>query len=562
MFTDSNLEVGLSVLIKNLTIMSSAHKKQKHKYKHPKHQIGSAKGVETLYRNAYRAELDLIALATTKSNIMISINGFIVSALIISGGFVDVSNPRLLGPATVFLFSSALSIYFALLSASPDTTPVYLKIIRWLNRVFHVDRSQRSLAKDSNILIYENRAKLSKPEYLQQMHKLVSNQERVYETMSDQLYWLGGMADRKFKLLKTSYAILRWGIICSVLLFLAIKVNDYFHDNPSDVAITQTQAPKTKPLSPESAGTKSVEALSPLRFKGIYEASAAQQLPDGTLLVLEDESDYAFNLVTLNKQGEAFEDDTQDARLVDSFKRKLNDLEGIAMDSNGEVYATTSFSRTAKGKRVQSREQLIRFRIEKNKLVSGSAYMDFGDFLRNSDIFDHLRKVNGGEKVSRKNINIEALSFDANKQQLLFGFREPLVQGKSMIVRMQNPDEVFSNQSNPKLSEDISLLDLDGGGIRALTYDSHLDAYLIANEVKNHKGKWRAKLWLWSGESEDLPQALNIPAVEAMKNIEAISSVVIDGAPKIILLSDDGNRKKKKPAHYLILDYEQLGVNE
>lgn len=50
--------------------------------------LGSAKGVETMFRNAFRAELELIALAATKANIMISLNGFIVSALMISGAFI------------------------------------------------------------------------------------------------------------------------------------------------------------------------------------------------------------------------------------------------------------------------------------------------------------------------------------------------------------------------------------------------------------------------------------------------------------------------------------------
>ena len=46
-----------------------------------------------------------------------------------------------------------------------------------------------------------------------------------------------------------------------------------------------------------------------------------------------------------------------------------------------------------------------------------------------------------------------------------------------------------------------------------------------------------------------------------MKNIEAITPVVVNGVPKVLLLSDDGERNKKKPAHYLLLDYKQLSLN-
>lgn len=533
--------------------MSVNRRKNKSKKISSKSRIGSGKGIETLYRNAYRAELDLISLATTKSNIMISINGFIVSALIISGGFIDVSKPLLLGPATIFLFSSAISIYFALLAASPDTTPVYSKIGAWFSSISHMGKPEKYLAPESNILIYEDRAKLSKPEYLNQMRSLVTNQEQVYETMSDQLYWLGEMADRKFKMLKMSYAILRWGIIFSVVLFLGVKITS-----------TTDSALGIKPSMAESMVTTPVAASTALversKFTGIYEPSAVQQLLDGTLLVLEDESARALNVVTLDEDGHANENDQQDKRLVKSFKRELNDLEGIALGKNGEVYAATSFSRTKKGKRMQTREQLLRFSIEEGELVSGYVYMDFGDFLRETDVFDDLSSINGGRNVDMNQMNIEALSFDAEKSQLLFGFREPLVADKSMVVRLENPDEVFSNQALPQLSNDISLLDLQGGGIRSLMYDARLDAYLIASEVRNKEGKNRSRLWLWSGDSEDTPQMLDIPSVEKMKNVEAITSVVVDGVPKVLLLSDDGNRNKNKPAHYLLLSYDQLGL--
>ena len=543
---------------------------KKNKAKKGKDLMGSGKGIETLYRNAYRAELDLIALATTKSNIMISINGVIVSALIISGGFIDVNQPLLLGPATIFLFASALSIYFALLAASPDTTPAHSRFWDWVKGLFHIGSFEKRLVADSNILIYEDRAKLSKAEYLMQMRSLVTNQEQVYETMSDQLYWLGEMASRKFKMLKASYSILRWGILCSVLAFVGVKAVEYFSSPGNEVAVAGVPTSNASPVtgydgasSPQdasiAASSASSAVSSPLeKFSGIYEPSAAQQLPDGSLLILEDESARALNILSLNADGSTSENDKQDKRLVKSFKREISDLEGIALGENGSVYSTTSFSRTKKGKRDAAREQLLRFSIEDGKLVTGSAYMDFGDFLRSSNVFENVRRDNGGKAVDLDDMNIEALSFDADNRQLLFGFREPLVDGKSMVVRMDNPQQVFDNGTQPELSEDISLLDLNGGGIRSLSYDTRLGAYLIASEVQTVSGKWRSKLWLWGGDSDQRPQLLDIPAIEKMKNIEAITPVVIDGVEKVMLLSDDGNRNKKRPAHYIVLDYKQI----
>lgn len=59
----------------------------------PDGTLGSAKAIETVFRNAIRAELDLIALEATKANIMISLNGFIISALMISGALLFNSSP-------------------------------------------------------------------------------------------------------------------------------------------------------------------------------------------------------------------------------------------------------------------------------------------------------------------------------------------------------------------------------------------------------------------------------------------------------------------------------------
>ncbi len=82
--------------------------------------LGTNKGVETMFRNAVRSEMELLALAATKANIMISLNGFIVSALMISGAFIFSSSPEFLIPASTFMITAAASIVFALLSASPE----------------------------------------------------------------------------------------------------------------------------------------------------------------------------------------------------------------------------------------------------------------------------------------------------------------------------------------------------------------------------------------------------------------------------------------------------------
>jgi len=85
----------------------------------PPAPMGTAKGVETMFRNAFRTEMELLALAATKANIMISLNGFIVSALMVSGAFIFSSSPEFLVPAGIFMLTAAAPIVCPPLSAPP-----------------------------------------------------------------------------------------------------------------------------------------------------------------------------------------------------------------------------------------------------------------------------------------------------------------------------------------------------------------------------------------------------------------------------------------------------------
>ena len=131
---DSNAEEAVTdnIILEGIETSSEKPKKKKKDKKDkakkkkqaadvpPSDLLGTNKGVETMFRNAVRSEMELLALAATKANIMISLNGFIVSALMISGAFIFSSSPEFLIPASTFMITAAASIVFALLSASPE----------------------------------------------------------------------------------------------------------------------------------------------------------------------------------------------------------------------------------------------------------------------------------------------------------------------------------------------------------------------------------------------------------------------------------------------------------
>ena len=82
----------------------------------------------------------------------------------------------------------------------------------------------------------------------------------------------------------------------------------------------------------------------------LYEPSAIQQLPDGRLLVIEDEKDHSFSLVSIAANGDVSTQSLGPAWFHGGDPIwKLADLEGLTLDGAGHLYAITSHSREKVG---------------------------------------------------------------------------------------------------------------------------------------------------------------------------------------------------------------------
>ncbi len=515
-------------------------------------QIGTAKGVETMFRNAFRTEMELLALAATKANIMISLNGFIVSALMISGAFIFSTSPEFLVPAGIFMATAASSIVFALLSASPERMGKLRATAEWLKDVFKRKASLKDfkarvfepeahyIDETPNILIYEDRVKISKERYWEMMQDIMADREQVYKKMSDELYWLGQLANKQFKYLNMSYAAFRWGLLVSVLAFIAIKT-----------------LPSVVPSMQASKAAAELSKVGINSFQGLYEPSAVQQLPDGRLLVVEDEHSRAASIVSFKPDGSLEENETADTRIVRGFKRKLSDLEGLTMDNDGYIYAITSHSRNREGVRRPDREHFIRFKIRGNDVVELSSFNGLVDILENSEQVEQIIRNKIGTMLDFKTVNIEGLAYDPVKNRLLLGFRDPEFSDKSMVLYIDNPKEMFAENAQPNFT-DVAFLDIKGGGIRSLNYDPVQKAFVLTNEVKDEKGKKFPQFWVWSGEPNAAPKSIDLPNMNLMTNVEAVDSVKINGQNRLIFMSDDGDATKNIGGKYMIVEYEKF----
>lgn len=191
-------------------IAAIAEKKQKKKDK-KKAGAGSNRGIETMFRMVYRTHLELSALADTKANIMISINGIMISVIIASIGSNLARSPWLAVPVGVLLSGCLISLIFSVLAARPrvGSEAIPLEALR---------------SRQSNILFFGNFVHMPEADFLVGIRELMGRTEELYQTMARDIYSLGGVLSRKYRLLRIAYNTFMAGLVAAVVMLLVVLV--------------------------------------------------------------------------------------------------------------------------------------------------------------------------------------------------------------------------------------------------------------------------------------------------------------------------------------------------
>jgi len=214
--TEPNPDVGPPDLAADPTpepqvVATGGGGKHKKKKKKDDGKLGSSRGIETMFRTSYRTHLDLSTMADNKANIMISINGIIISIVIASISPKIDSNPFLLVPTTALLLGCALSLVYAVLAARPRVTRQSVSL-------------QDVLDNRANVLFFGNFVDLDIDEYLVAMRALILDTDRLYTSMMRDIYFLGLVLDRKYKLLRTAYTTFMFSTVLGVVLFVIVYI--------------------------------------------------------------------------------------------------------------------------------------------------------------------------------------------------------------------------------------------------------------------------------------------------------------------------------------------------
>lgn len=185
-----------------------------------------SKGIQTMLRLTSENHLKLSDMADRKADILISVNAIIISVIlgVLLRKLEEV--PYLTIPTLIFLLVAVVTIVLSIIATRPQISGGTFT-------------QQDILEKKTNLLFFGNFHKASFEDYNMAMKDMMRDTDYLYDSLLKDIYTLGTVLGRKYRLLRLSYNIFMIGIIVSVISF-AVAVF-FFHT----ASTTGTIAPGT-----------------------------------------------------------------------------------------------------------------------------------------------------------------------------------------------------------------------------------------------------------------------------------------------------------------------------
>jgi Protein of unknown function (DUF3616) len=293
-------------------------------------------------------------------------------------------------------------------------------------------------------------------------------------------------------------------------------------------------------------GSMAIKLLVGEEFKhfGRCDSSGSLALGDQHFLVADDEQ----NVISIYRS----DTDGQAVQIFDinhyfaPYDGKEVDIEGsAALDE--VVFWITSHGTNSKGAARPKRQQFFATKLV--DLASGHLEQvghSYTKLVADLIADDRLQKYDfeSASQIAPKKtggLNIEALAATP-QQELLIGFRNPLIAGRAIVLKLKNPRElVLDPLARAEFGKPIEL-ELGGLGIRSMEYWPELQQYLIVAGAVDG-GNTFALYW-WDGDRSIPPQLVDVllPADFRPEGI-VLYPQPLTSAPaeyRLQLISDDG----------------------
>jgi hypothetical protein len=303
--------------------------------------------------------------------------------------------------------------------------------------------------------------------------------------------------------------------------------------------------PKVSNVAPQEARDRVVV------FSGMCDASGAVPLGSALFAVADDEDNvlriydaeaggaplYAIDIsseLPLQKSKKDKTPTSQESNPKKPKKSPESDLEA-ATRLGDDAFWITSHGRNSAGKIQPARFIFFGTTLPQKDQplpLVGAPYVHLLDDLLATESLKPFGLEEASTKAPKEpgGLNIEGLTAMPNNESVYLGFRNPIIDGRALVVSLKNPREVL--HGTPASFGPPLLLDLGGLGVRSLSWWH--GRYLIAAGAFAEGDT--ARLYTWDGEGA--PTALPIDL--AGFNIEGFFTP--EERDDILLLSDDGSR--------------------
>lgn len=283
------------------------------------------------------------------------------------------------------------------------------------------------------------------------------------------------------------------------------------------------------------AAARAVAAPAPITFRGMCDASGAVVLR-GTLFAVADDEDNILRVYDGRRGGDAIDSFDVSAAMDLPAKKRPPELDIEAATRLGDhAFWLTSHGLNSKGKRQDARFRFFATSASaqgKGITPVGKPYNALLEDLLSAPQLASYGLAEAALLPPKEpgGLNIEGMTARADGRSILIGFRNPLPQGRALVVPLLNPLALVQG-ARAELGSP-TLLDLGGLGVRGLS--SWRSRYLIIGGAISSGAA--SRLFVWDGQG-DKPTPLSVDWGDL--NPEAFASY--PDSSEILVLSDDGS---------------------
>jgi hypothetical protein len=277
-------------------------------------------------------------------------------------------------------------------------------------------------------------------------------------------------------------------------------------------------------------------------YRGMCEASAAVAVGPDHFLVAEDEGGM-LRLYARNKSQPVWSRDVE--KIFPPGAPGVTDIEGAARIGD-RVYWITSHSVNKDGedkakRRILFATDIVGTGAAATIKLAGAPYTKLReDMIGDKDPF-RLKQAAKIKPKEKGGLSIEGLAAAPDGKGLWIGFRNPIADGKALVVPLENPDDVIMNGAKAKFGQALRP-DLDGFGIRSLERVG--DRYLIVAGAFDKQPDFTLRQW--SGAAGEKPKVLLGLGDKTAPLFTPEALYAIPGTDTVHILSDDGDFWEKQ----------------